>query len=114
MPGSSVQGPSGTDVLALLPLPDVGDLSAFQVRGKSCVWCAGVLASGAVVDLGPRRLKHLDATTRWFPRACRTCTAAIALSTLHAHAPSCEQCADNAGECETGRGLYRLVRENRR
>jgi hypothetical protein len=114
MPGSSVQRPSGADALALLPLPDVGSLSAPQVRGKSCVWCAGVLASEAVVDLGPRRLKHLDTHTQWFPRACRPCTAAIALSTLHTHAPSCEQCVDDAGRCETGRGLYRLVRDNRR
>jgi hypothetical protein len=102
------------DVLALLPLPGVDGLSAFQVRGKSCVWCAGVLTSEAVVDLGPRRLKNLDAKTQWFPRACRPCTAAIALSTLHAHAPNCEQCIDNADHCDTGRALYRLIRENRR
>jgi hypothetical protein len=103
-----------TDVLALLPLPGAGGLSAFQIRGKSCVWCAGVLASGAVVDLGPRVLKNLDTRTQWFPRSCRPCVAKRANRALVDHAPKCEQCVDDAANCETGRALYRLIRENRR
>lgn len=102
------------EAIALLPLPDWIDLSDHQVRGAACVWCASPLASGAVVDLGARRIKASDGTISVFPRACRRCVATHAHRTLHAHAPTCESCVDNAAECETGRALYRLVRENRR
>ncbi|SOE25085.1 hypothetical protein SAMN05442782_1787 [Streptomyces sp. OK228] len=50
----------------------------------------------------------------WFPRACPACVAERAQRALHAHAPFCEQCVDEASECGTGRGLYRLMREARR
>lgn len=102
------------DPLALLALPSVASLSTPQVRGVSCVWCSATLASSAVIDLGPRTLKHLDARTQWFPRSCRPCVAEQALTALHAHAPMCEQCVDEAGVCETGLLLTRLIREYRR
>jgi hypothetical protein len=50
----------------------------------------------------------------WFPRACRPCAGERAYAALFLHAPMCEQCADEAGRCETGRILHRLVREGRR
>lgn len=103
-----------TEALALLALPRVADLSTPQVRGASCVWCSGTLVTGPAVDLGPRTLKHLDARTSWFPRACRDCVAGTALAALHGHAPMCEQCIDEAGHCDTGRALTRLIREYRR
>lgn len=108
---------SSTDssALALLPLPRVAALSTPQVRGASCVWCSATFGPGGpAVDLGPRVLKHLDARTQWFPRACRPCVAKAALTALHAHAPLCEQCTDEAGHCDTGRSLTRLIREYRR
>lgn len=105
---------TGTSPLALLPLPSVASLSAPQVRGASCVWCSATFGSGPAVDLGPRVLKNLDARTQWFPRSCRACTATAALTALHGHAPMCEQCTEEAGLCDTGVALTRMIREYRR
>lgn len=60
-----------------------------QVRGTTCVWNGVVLTPGRVFDLNPR-------------------------TTMRAGEPLCEQCDDEAGECETGRGPYRHRREARR
>jgi len=100
--------------VALLPLPDWVDLSDHQVRGAACVWCAAPLASGAVVDLGARRIKASDGTISVFPRACRRCVAEHALHALHDHAPLCERCVDDASNCDTGKALWRVIREARR
>lgn len=53
------------------PLPPIGGLSQRQQRGMDCVFCGIVLTPATAVDLGPRRLRIADYTTRWFPRACR-------------------------------------------
>jgi hypothetical protein len=105
---------STTEVLALLTLPDLASLSERQVRGQGCVWCAATLANGTAVDLGPRSTQRAGSEVQWFPRGCPACTALAAHRVLLDHATACEQCADEASKCEAGRGLYRLIRENRR
>lgn len=102
------------DLKVLLPLPDWVDLSEQQVRGKTCVWDGALLDSGTAVDLGSRRLTLSDGHITMFPRACRRCVAERALRTLHDHATSCEQCVDDASNCDTGKALWRVIREARR
>ena len=64
-------GPSGALQEATeIPLPPIGELSQRQQRGQDCVWCGVTLVAGAVVDLGPRKLRRGDWRTSWFPRAC--------------------------------------------
>jgi hypothetical protein len=94
--------------LALLTLPAVDKISEAQVRGKSCVWCAGTLTTATAVNLGPRRKAVLDSSYDWFPRGCKECTAPSALAALHEHAPRCEPCTDDPACCEIGRVLRRL------
>ncbi|MFI8531817.1 hypothetical protein ACIGMX_16445 [Streptomyces aquilus] len=98
------------DALALLTLPDPGTVSAAQVRGQGCVWCAVTLSPETAVNLGPRRQPVLDSEYGWFPRGCRDCTAPHALYALHHHVPSCEQCVDDPDCCDVGRVLIRLTR----
>lgn len=100
--------------LALLVLPALDGLSEAQVRGKACVWCGVILAADTAVDLGPRRKGRLDGTYDWFPRGCKTSVGMEAFRALHDHAPACEQCVDEAERCETGRALWRLVRDGHR
>lgn len=99
--------------LALLPLPDVDDLTAEQRRGAVCVWGASEkpLTTEAAIDLGERQ--DADGTS-WFPRACRDCARREATYALHYHTTMCEQCVDDAPRCVQGDGLLRLVREMRR
>ncbi|MEU8539667.1 hypothetical protein AB0C52_06625 [Streptomyces sp. NPDC048717] len=59
-----------THELAAVELPRIGTLTQRQQRGQDCVWCGVTLSAGAVVDLGPRRLRIGDWTPQWFPRAC--------------------------------------------
>ncbi|MGW4705007.1 hypothetical protein [Streptomyces sp. NPDC004285] len=59
-----------TDDLTAVELPRMGTLTQRQQRGQDCVWCGITLASGSVVDLGPRRYRRGDWATSWFPRAC--------------------------------------------
>ncbi|MGV9242602.1 hypothetical protein [Streptomyces sp. NPDC003710] len=99
---------------AALPLPSVGDLREKQQRGTECVWCAEHLTAETAVDLGERRIRVLDSHVTAFPRGCRPCTATAAYRALLDHAPSCEQCVDDASSCETGKALRRLMREGRR
>jgi hypothetical protein len=98
------------DVLGLLTLPDVDDLSEAQRRGAVCVWGDSPLTPLSAVDLGER---HDDGTS-WFPRACRPCAVGRAMNALQDHSGSCEQCVDDHTQCPTGLGLVRLVRETRR
>lgn len=105
------------DALALLALPGLDGLTDEQARGAVCVWGSKEppLTGGMAVDLG-ERMSPLDGTTspmRWFPRACHVCVHDAAHKVLMDHAPSCEQCVDNAAECPTGRALLRLMREHR-
>lgn len=113
MSGSSDQT-SAIDALALLPRPGLSELSEEQVRGAACIWCGTRLSAHTAVNLGEERVRLLDGAITMFPRSCRTCVADRAHQALLAHAPACEPCIDNAAECETGRALYRLIRENRR
>lgn len=101
-------------VMELMDLPAVGNLSEEQTRGVACVWCAAALSTDTAVDLGERRVWLLNGLIVMFPRACPPCVAKYAHRALHRHAPTCEPCVDNADRCDTGRALYRLIRENRR
>lgn len=103
-----------TPPLALLVFPGLDELSEEQVRGTACVWSGTTITTATAVDLGERRVRMLDGAISMFPRACRPCVAEQALAALHEHAPGCEQCVDEAGVCETGRVLTRLIREYRR
>lgn len=103
-----------TTALELLELPALDTLTERQVRGQTCVWDAAQLHGRAAVDLGEHETKRAGSPVRWFPRGCPRCVADAALRALHAHAPSCEQCVDDAPLCEIGMGLLRLIREHRR
>lgn len=98
------------ETLNVIPLPAHNDLSAQQVRGAACVWCAVTLGPGTAVDLGQRPSHTPDGQVTTFPRGCRPCTGKAAYEVLFDHASVCEQCVDNAANCETGRGLRRLVK----
>ncbi|MEU8538357.1 hypothetical protein [Streptomyces parvulus] len=98
------------NVLALLGLPQFGDLTADQVRGAVCVWGSEGLTAERAVDLGEQD----GPDGRWWPRGCPACTASRAHRGLFEHAPSCEQCVDSGERCEINRVLYRLVRAGHR
>lgn len=98
------------DVLALLTLPSRDSLSQQQDRGVDCVWCGVTLAADTAIDLGPRRVRVLDTHVTTFPRGCPLCVGKAAYRALFDHCPMCEQCVDNAAECDTGRELRRLAR----
>jgi hypothetical protein len=55
-----------------IPPPRDG-LTAAQVRGYRCVWCATELNDATAVDLPPQPYRILDHITRWYPRACQGC-----------------------------------------
>ena len=95
-------------------LPSTKDLSEGQLRGSHCVWCDEPITTDTAVDLGERPYRRLDVRSSWFPRACPKCAGEKAYRTLLDHAPLCELCVENAADCDTGRALYRLVREGRR
>lgn len=101
------------DVRSLLALPPIDGLSENQVRGITCVWDGIALTPATAVDLGPRRIRHLDGTQRWFPRGCHQCTQVAALRMLHEHAMVCPRCQDDYPTCSIGLGLNRLLRECR-
>jgi hypothetical protein len=98
----------------VLELPALDVLTEPQVRGQACVWDAVPLSGIAAVDLGTRTASRAGRSTHWFPRGCPRCVAEAALRALHAHAPSCEQCVDDAAECPEGLALRRLMRNVRR
>ncbi|MBA2806932.1 hypothetical protein E0500_005605 [Streptomyces sp. KM273126] len=105
---------SSVEALALLPLPDLAQLSEYQISGKICVWDGATLGPDAV-DLGQRRINGRTV----FPRACRRCMRAHAAGSDAAHRTLCEQCVDDQAVgsdtvCDTGRALRRLVLESGR
>ncbi|MFJ2741865.1 hypothetical protein ACIO3O_19630 [Streptomyces sp. NPDC087440] len=51
-------------------VPPLATLSERQRRGADCVFCGITLTAETAVDLGPR--VRLEASGRWFPRACKT------------------------------------------
>ncbi|MEV7286057.1 hypothetical protein AB0O01_16045 [Streptomyces sp. NPDC093252] len=98
------------DPVELLPLPPTNTLTADQIRGAVCLWdpTEAPLTPETAVDLHPRRDQVC-----WFPRACTHHTARQAYRTLLDHAPGCAPCTRDAGTCDTGRALRRLMREGR-
>ncbi|MFI2202674.1 hypothetical protein ACH47Z_18215 [Streptomyces sp. NPDC020192] len=95
---------------ALAPeLPTLDALTEDQAAGRACVWDAERLTLQSAVDLGERRTED----GRWFPRACRKCTAHRAHRAMLDHGSQCPQCATSE-DCTILRGLYRLQRECRR
>ncbi|MFF0220884.1 hypothetical protein [Streptomyces sp. NPDC004629] len=100
------------EVLDVLALPALLGLNEDRAAGRVCIWCGQPLTIETAVDLGEQKAE--DGTC--FPRACRTCTANRAHRGLFAHAPLCDLCETEAtaARCIVGRGLYRLVRDNRR
>jgi hypothetical protein len=108
---------STSDALALLTLPALDGLTDEQARGAVCVWDATEqpLTGDVAVYLG-ERMSPLEGTAspmRWFPRACRHHVRDAAHKVLMDHAPRCEQCVENAADCDTGRALLRLMRDHR-
>ncbi|MFJ8793216.1 hypothetical protein [Streptomyces sp. NPDC102462] len=108
------------EVLEALTLPDLDGLPDAKVRGAECLWCPTRLTAETAVDLGVQRVPAEDCSSvsgmKWYPRACRACTADRAHCGLFAHTPMCDLCKTEAtaARCTVGRGLYRLVRDNRR
>lgn len=110
---SELSNSAPVDARVILPLPPLAGLSEYQVRGITCVWDGIALTPATAVDLGPRRIRHLDGSMRWFPRGCRNCTQAAALRALHEHAMVCPTCDSDYPACPVGLGLNRLIRECR-
>jgi hypothetical protein len=54
-------------------IPRPRELGVTQVRGFSCVWCNTRLEDATAVDLPRQRLRIVDRTTHWYPRACPAC-----------------------------------------
>lgn len=104
--------------LSLLLLPALDGLSDDQTRGAVCVWGRDEdrLTAETAVHFG-EHLSSLHGSTspmRWFPRGCKACTGVAAFRALYEHAPVCKQCVEEAENCETGRALWRLIREGHR
>jgi hypothetical protein len=104
------------EALALLPLPNLatGKLTAEQVRGGACVWCASPLTGETAVDFGARSGTLAGVIAPWYPRGCPACVRDAALGAFRAHPGTCEQCVDDPSLCDTRRTLRRLAREGRR
>ena len=106
------------EVLALVPLPDVEEMTDDQTRGRTCVWGGEQLHGGTAIDLGERLEPMAGSSSlngvRLFLRGCPACTHQQAHRALLDHASACEQCVDDATQCDIGRGLNRLMRQARR
>lgn len=100
--------------LTYVPLPEFDTLSQAQVRGITCVHCGVALSPATAVDLGERKFRRPGDNVSWYPRSCQHCSMEQSMVALQEHSGSCEQCADDFTQCETGRGLVRAVRESRR
>ncbi|MGY3784892.1 hypothetical protein [Streptomyces antibioticus] len=94
-------GPSTADAYRLLPLPET--LTGPHLDGHVCVWGGETLTPHTAVDLGSRRIGD----RRAFPRACRGCTAKVAMLGLQIHGRDCDDCD---GDCAVGRALGRIIR----
>lgn len=104
------------EVLALLQLPALGSgrLTAEQIRGGSCVWCATGLNAETAIDFGARSGTLAGVVAPWYPRGCADCVRKAALRAFRAHPGTCEQCVDDPSLCNTRRALRRLALEGRR
>ena len=103
-----------TVAASTLSLPAPVDLPESRIRGRDCVWCGIALTAETAIDLGMRTFDAHGTEANWFPRNCRSCVAEQAYKALFDHAPSCEQCVDDANHCDIGVALRRLMREGRR
>ncbi|QLJ03721.1 hypothetical protein HZZ00_23855 [Streptomyces sp. NEAU-sy36] len=110
----SGSSPTAAALLAHLELPAPSRLTAPQVRGAHCVWCATPLDGATAVDLGQRYEPVLGVVGRWFPRSCRSCALPYVLAAYKTHWATCEQCVDDETQCDTHRGLRALALELRR
>ncbi|MFJ8332889.1 hypothetical protein [Streptomyces sp. NPDC094437] len=103
--------PCTSSITDALALPALDSLEEDRASGRACVWNGEPLTIETAVDLG----EQTDAAGRvCFLRACRKHAGQVAHRALMEHAPSCEQCVDDAGGCDVGRVLLRLIREGRR
>ncbi|MGW6215177.1 hypothetical protein [Streptomyces sp. NPDC055109] len=102
-------------VLEVLALPALDTLNEDRAAGRACVWGGELLTIETAVHLGEQLSPNPSSTSvigeRWFPRACSNCVTARAQQGMFAHCSTCSECAAEAGRCETGRGLYRLMRQ---
>lgn len=102
-------------VLEVLALPTLSSLDEDRATGRTCVWGGELLTIETAVELGEQLSPNPSSTSvigeRWFPRCCSSCVTDRAKQGLFAHCSTCEACAAEAGRCETGRGLYRLMRQ---
>ena len=100
------------DLLQILALPSLDDLTDDQTRGATCVWGGEELTTAIAVDLGWQMTPLQGSTSpmRWSPRACPKCTLERARRALFAHSgTSCRDCADTDGACSVARGLQDLA-----
>ncbi|MEV5957317.1 hypothetical protein AB0M11_26710 [Streptomyces sp. NPDC051987] len=107
MPSETASSPTLDAALALLDFPDVDELTDAQRRGLTCVHDAFGFDPTTVVRFGQRTSERGD----WFPSAHPRCVAHMALASLRSHAACCEQCVDDASQCETAAALVLLVEE---
>ncbi|QDO02206.1 hypothetical protein FNV62_43675 [Streptomyces sp. RLB3-17] len=105
------------EVLEVLALPALAGLAEAKAAGRDCVWGGERLTIETVVDLGEQLAPNADSHSlvgeRWFPRACPKCVVDRAQRAMFAHCSTCKDCVAEAGRCDVGRGLYRLMREHR-
>lgn len=95
--------PDAMNPAEMLALPKTCGLTAGQLSGSRCVWCAGA----ASVDLGPR-LSTLDGRLHpWRPTGCGSCTRLEARRVFAHHIRSCALCR-RATYCPDVRALQRL------
>ncbi|MEV6752370.1 hypothetical protein [Streptomyces sp. NPDC051214] len=114
-PGSAVgSGAGGTLEAPPVHLPDPGELSDQQVRGRACVWCAVALNNATAYDLGVRDTDAHGSPVRWFPRSCRPCAVVAAHKALLDHTEKCLQCYDNQAHCADGQALRQALKDTRR
>jgi hypothetical protein len=106
MPGETAS--TLTEALAMLPVPDHGDMSDRQFKGTACVWCGTPVSTDTAVDLGQRRIRLPDGHITVSPRACRDCAPGQIAAAVEQHASMCESCADSTTGCDIAGALRRL------
>ncbi|WP_432021299.1 hypothetical protein [Streptomyces sp. 1222.5] len=100
--------------LAAIPMPATARLTAAQLRGAGCVWCAAELHGDTAIDLEQRYNRIVGVPGRWFPRGCSPCSLRAILAVCRTHPQTCEQCVDDPTLCEARRALRALALELRR
>jgi hypothetical protein len=92
---------------ALLPVPRPHDVSADQLDGSACVWCARPLEDATAVSLGARLKPSSD--VYWSPQACAECIRAAARRVLALHIGNCHACRPGSLGCGTRHLLRQLA-----